>query len=130
MNLSQASATAAYHGYTEMVEYLIIHGADIHRTMLRAVSGGHLAIVKYLVTEGASNLNESAMEAANKGHKQVLKYLVERGATNLNKILILKPEWREYFQTDKEVMPKQRLPMCTTTAPKPQLRKIEFRTKK
>ena len=75
---------AAASGNLEIVKYLIENGAlDLDGAMRAASGRGYLNIVKYLVENGANihSLNELALRLASKyGDLNIVKYLVEKGA--------------------------------------------------
>ena len=88
-----ALQAAASFGHLPIVQYLLQHGADLHKTDNRgltvlhgAAQNGHIAVVRYLVEQGAdkemdNNNGFSPLAiAAQSGHLGVVQYLLEQGA--------------------------------------------------
>ena len=84
---------ASAMGRLPLVQYLLQHGADLHKAdnngvspLYLAASGGYLPVVRLLVEQGAdkdkahNNGFSPLFIAAQKGHLGVARYLVEQGA--------------------------------------------------
>jgi len=83
---------ACKQGKTKVVEYLIGRGVQVlTHTILFTARNGHLDTVKLLVRHGVteSQLNGSLYEAATGGHNAVIDYLVKSGAKDLDNALYL-----------------------------------------
>jgi ankyrin repeat protein len=75
--------TAARHGYLEIVQYLIEHGADVnllsssnYTPLYCAAESGELEVIKYLVQHGA-DVNQGLEVAIRCGHEQVVDYFLK-----------------------------------------------------
>lgn len=69
---------AGRSGSMEMVKYGIEKGGNINRSLLGAARGGHLELVKKLVSETNALAHHEVMsEAIRGGHLEVVKYFVE-----------------------------------------------------
>jgi ankyrin repeat protein len=85
-----AIMTAALSGHLELVKKLRLRGADIEGTgwtpLIYAATGGHDAVVTYLLAEGAKvnavspNGTSALMMAAREGRASTVKLLLARGA--------------------------------------------------
>ncbi len=75
---------AAYHGHLDIVQYLVLVGANITNWALcHAAEGGHLDIVKYLVSLGAdihADDNAALRWACLRNHLDIVQYLISMGA--------------------------------------------------
>ena len=84
---------ASAMGHLSIVQYLLQHGADLHKAdnngvspLFVAAQGGYLPVVRLLVEQGANkdetdnSGNSPLFVAAQKGHLGVVRYLVEQGA--------------------------------------------------
>ncbi|XP_067660337.1 ankyrin repeat domain-containing protein 50-like [Haliotis asinina] len=85
---------AAANGAKDVVKFLVEHGADlllVHgsgiNTLHMACRGGHLEVVKYIVSQNKVDINSRGwkkktpvMVAAEMGKKDVVEFLVEHGA--------------------------------------------------
>ena len=80
---------SSLHGYLDVVEYLIEHGADVNATgdkanidslgddaLTHASECGHLDIVKYLIKHGANVNNNALRSASENGHSDIVEYLI------------------------------------------------------
>ena len=74
-------------GNTEIVKFLLEHGADVHakndEALTYAAENGHTEIVKMLIENGAhvfADNNYAVRYAAKKGHTEIVKLLLEHGA--------------------------------------------------
>lgn len=74
---------AASNGRTDIVKYLVEHGADVlfssEAPVRIAAYNGHLDTVKYLVEHGVGNFIEALVMAAKQNHFEIVKYLVDQG---------------------------------------------------
>ncbi|XP_067660339.1 ankyrin repeat domain-containing protein 50-like [Haliotis asinina] len=84
---------AAKNGHKKVVEFLVEHGGDLSLVGYSGVNilhlacrGGHLEVVKYIVSQNKVAINSRGwkkrtpvMEAATNGHKKVVEFLVEHG---------------------------------------------------
>ena len=77
-------SNACLNGNMEAIEYFISLGADITtpNTFFNAAKGGHLTLVKYLVSLGLKN-DYATFYASEFGHFEVLKYLVEEVGSDI-----------------------------------------------
>jgi ankyrin repeat protein len=85
-----AIMTAALNGHLDLVKKLRLRGADIAGTgwtpLIYASTGGHDAVVSYLLAEGANvnavspNGTSALMMAAREGRTSTVKLLLTRGA--------------------------------------------------
>ena len=90
-NPAIAVRAAAFNGHLSIVQYLVEqYNADIRScndfALSRASAGGHLLLVKYLITliEDTHDAYSGALVwASKKGQLPVVKYLIEKGA-NVN----------------------------------------------
>eukprot|EP00035_Acanthoeca_spectabilis_P006829 m.129709 g.129709 ORF g.129709 m.129709 type:complete len:1205 (-) comp13684_c0_seq1:150-3764(-) len=87
-----ALSEAVSHGFVEIVQALVAHGADVasdEKAVITAASKGHIDIVELLVASGAplDRQDSSGMTplsfAAQRGHVDVINFLLDGGA-NIN----------------------------------------------
>ena len=86
--LNQLLDLATRGGHVNIMKYLIAEGAnDINTALLAAISSNKDFVIPYLVSLGANNLNSALMLAVENGYLPIVKYLVSHGANNLNTAL-------------------------------------------
>lgn len=89
-NLNKALIYAAGSGQRDLIEYLIISGADdLDGALLAATEEGRIEIVKYLISLGASNLDEALIIAVQATDIELIKFFISLGANNLNQALLV-----------------------------------------
>ncbi len=100
-DLSHALGEAAMNGYLAIVEYLVSEGASINQYIFyRAIMGGHLNVIKYLIFNGQYQGQDHSILlncAATNGHLHVIKYLTDSEFSDLLPEDIL--DIREYGET-------------------------------
>ncbi|ELR18305.1 ankyrin 2,3/unc44, putative [Acanthamoeba castellanii str. Neff] len=74
----QRCIQAAYEGDLDTVKSLT--GYRCIRTLERAIEGGHLPVIEFILSEGSAIQRSSCRDAIAAGHFEVLKFLRSRGA--------------------------------------------------
>lgn len=80
---------ACDRGYLEMVKYIISVGADVHddRALQYAIYKQHFEIIECLVDNGADVPHGLIVASQNPNNVSLIKYFISKGATNLNNSL-------------------------------------------
>ncbi len=73
---------AATYGQISILEYLLDKATDLDGLLNSAVLGDHIDTVKYLVENGAKNLDYALVISSRNGCLDIVKYLVSKGADN------------------------------------------------
>jgi len=79
--------SAAKHGRLSMLVHLLMDPLlrmGIERWLWTAAKEGHLAVVEFLLTHGATEVNVSMRNAAVNGHLDVVEVLLAHGATDVD----------------------------------------------
>jgi len=76
-------ATAAEHGYKQIVELMLSKGAsDYEYTMTMATYNNHIELVNLMLNLGANNYNKTLVISACRGHIDIVKLMLDLGANN------------------------------------------------
>lgn len=80
--------SAAYGGHLDLVKYMVSLGTPISDIALEnGIQSGNIELVKYFVEQGENDFNYILDVAAEYGHVEIAKYAIERGAANVNEAL-------------------------------------------
>ena len=70
----------------------VLYGLLIKQNLEGAVRGGHLEILKYLLSQGPDSLKDYIFPTAVKyKHLDIIKYLIDQGVNTLDLAVYLKP---------------------------------------
>ena len=87
-DLDDAIRTVAHRGHVGVVKWLATNGAtDLDEAMRIAALNGHLNVVKWFAANGATDLDQAMGGAAGKGHLDVVKWLAANGATDFQEAM-------------------------------------------
>jgi ankyrin repeat protein len=85
IDINKCFIGACEGGHMEIVKYMISKGANNWEMGLYfACKGRHIGIVKYMVSKGANNWNDGLFGACYKGHMEIVKYMESKGANDWN----------------------------------------------
>ncbi len=83
---------AAEYGHLDMIKFLLIllhdknEKPDFGNALIGAASGGHHKMIEFLISQGASNLDEAMRAAAADNRLSTVKLFIEKGAKNYRQI--------------------------------------------
>ena len=75
LSVNERMEVAIIRGDAEIVKRMILLGADSEKAMRIAARGGHIEIVKLMLTHGAKNYNSAMLNAGQAGHQEIANLL-------------------------------------------------------
>ena len=89
-NRDEAMSEAALGGHIEIVKLMLSHNAnDYNWAMASAALGGHIDIVKLMLARNANDYNTAMSQAALGGHMEIVKLMLSRNANDYNRAMAL-----------------------------------------
>ena len=84
----QKMTNAARGGHLDIVRLMLSRGANnYNEAMTRAALRGHLEIVRLMLDQGADAYNEAMTSAALRGHLEIVRLMLDQGANNYNEAM-------------------------------------------